>query len=182
MIRLIIALGNPGKQYARTRHNIGRMVLDDFLKDRAPVWKSKFKGSLASLPGTGIQFLKPETFMNRSGLSAESARSFYSLSADQLLVIHDDLETPFSTVTLRQGGGVRGHNGLRSLQQHLPSREFYRLAVGIGRPKHGEISSFVLQRFDPLEEAHLESILVLACGMLREILSGDCSPRRHEIG
>ena len=182
MIRLIIALGNPGKPYARTRHNIGWMILDAFLSDQAPVWKTKFNGTLASLPGTGIQCLKPETSMNRSGLSAEAARSFYSLSPEQLLVIHDDLETPFGTVTLRQGGGIRGHNGLRSLQQHLPSREFSRLAAGIGRPKHGSVSSFVLQRFDPAEEARLEEILQAACGMLKELLAGDCSPRKHEIG
>ena len=146
------------------------------------MWKSKFKGSLASLPGTSIQCLKPETFMNNSGQPAEAARSFFSLAAEQLLVIHDDLEAPFGTVTLRQGGGLRGHNGLRSLQKHLPSQEFFRLAVGIGRPQHGKIASYVLQRFTPDEEARLEGILLLAAQMLREALSGECIPGRREIG
>lgn len=113
-----------------------------------------------------MYFLKPETYMNESGRSVRAAMDFYNLLPEELLVVHDDLETPFSTVTLQQGGGLAGHKGLRSIAQHLKSEEFWRLKIGIGRPKHGGVSAFVLQRFGPDEEPYLGDIFALAASLI----------------
>ena len=129
-------------------------------------WKEKFQALFAQ--SDSLKLLKPHTFMNESGRSVRKACDFFQISADQVLVIHDDLELSFGTIRLQKDGGLQGHNGLKSLKQHLNSSQFLRLRIGIGRPKHGTVASFVLQRFSPEEEIALPLLLDLAKNTLKE--------------
>ncbi|HPZ16536.1 MAG TPA: aminoacyl-tRNA hydrolase [Sphaerochaeta sp.] len=163
MVKLMAFLGNPTSQYAKTRHNVGWMIADHIYPMEA--WSQKFHGRMSSRDG--VFLLKPETFMNESGRSVRAALDYYNLEAEQLLVIHDDLELPFGTLRLQQGGGLGGHKGLRSIVQHLSDDSFLRLRVGVGRPVHGSVSSWVLSRFDPIEEALLPDLFNTAHIMLK---------------
>ena len=140
---MIVFLGNPGKQYSRTRHNIGWQILD--YKYTTPSFQKKFNGEVAN--EKGIKLLKPQTYMNESGRSVGAAASYFNLRADEILVVHDDLELPFGEIKVQKGGGLKGHNGLKSIKSYLNDSSFYRLRFGIGRPQHGSVSSFVLSTF-----------------------------------
>ncbi len=162
MVKLMAFLGNPTSRYSATRHNVGFRLAAHCYPSLS--WSSKFHGKLAS--SGGIFLLKPETYMNESGQSVRAAMDYYNLQPDELLVVHDDLELPFATLRLQQGGGLGGHKGLRSIVQHLGGDGFLRLRIGIGRPARGSVSSWVLSRFDPDEEALLPDLFVLAETML----------------
>jgi len=159
MVKLLVFLGNPGRQYERTRHNAGWLVCDNMHID-AP-WQQKFHGIWSkTIGGAGqIRLLKPQTYMNESGLSVAEAAHFFGIGAEGILVVHDDLELPFGTIRMQNGGGLQGHNGLRSIRQHLGTDQFFRLRIGIGRPARGDISSFVLSKFSPDEEIQLPLVL-----------------------
>lgn len=161
MIKMIVFLGNPGLEYKNTRHNAGWMCCDLIAEIRYENWQKKFKGSWLSqsIGGRKIIFLKPETFMNKSGESVSAAAAFFKIQADEILVVHDDLEQKYGVISFRTGGGLAGHNGLKSLSSLLGTKDFQRLRIGIGRPVHGSVSSFVTGRFSKEEEIHLEIIL-----------------------
>ena len=134
VIKLICALGNPGREYSATRHNVAWIFLSQWLP--ALDWQKKFKGEYALLhQPRKLIFLKPLSFMNNSGESIRTCVDFFSLDAEEILVIHDDLELPFGEVVCKKGGGLGGHNGLKSVNQHLGTRDFHRLRLGIGRPR-----------------------------------------------
>ncbi len=168
MISLIVLLGNPGSRYEKTRHNAARM-LEEYLPFAGElVWQEKFKGRYAParIGGEKRIFLKPETFMNLSGESVQAAARFFRVSAAEICVVHDELEMPFGAVEFRKGGGLGGHNGLRSIDRALGTREFHRLRLGIGRPDRQDVSSWVLSRFAPDEEPGLERMLSSASELL----------------
>jgi len=168
--RIICGLGNPGREYARSRHNIGWMFLDTWQPTLD--FRSKFKGEYAVLhEPEKLIVLKPLTFMNRSGESLRSCSDFFSVSPGEILVIHDDLELPFGEVQIKRGGGLGGHNGLKSIKQHLGTSDFYRLRFGIGRPRRGSVSDFVLSRFSKEEEAELPDLLLKGVQVLKEYIS-----------
>ena len=147
---LIVGLGNPGAQYQQTRHNIGFMVIDELASRLGvSVSKDKFSGfyGTGKLGSTPVVLLKPQTFMNRSGQSVVPALQFFKVKPALLIVIHDELDLPFSNCRLKVGGGHAGHNGLRSIIGQLGNRDFIRLRMGIGRPHHGDVSRFVLSGF-----------------------------------
>ncbi len=151
---LVAGLGNPGREYARTRHNVGWLVLDELARRRGGSWRSKFSGSLAEvrLGELRLGLLKPETYMNESGRSVGAAARFFKVEPDSLLVVHDDVDLEPGRLQARLGGGLAGHNGLRSLAQHLGSQEFQRLRIGVGRPGRGDrrsVSDWVLSAFEP---------------------------------
>ncbi len=162
MIKLIAFLGNPGKTYELTRHNVGWMVAHEAFASIA--WSEKFSAKIAKEGTTHL--LKPLTFMNESGRSVGLASSYFGIKANEVLVVCDDLELKFGTLKFQQGGGLQGHNGLKSIQSALGSGEFWRLRIGIGRPKHGSVSSFVLSRFTPEEEISLPLVLQEATRLL----------------
>ncbi len=161
MAKLIVFLGNPGLQYRQTRHNVGWMVCDSLcerLSGPQISWQTKFHG-LYTKQGNAI-LLKPQTFMNESGISVQEAARFYNLDPRDILVVHDDIELPFGTVKSQLGGGMGGHNGLRSVKQHIGTDQFRRLRVGVGRPEARiQVADYVLGRFSPVEERMLETIL-----------------------
>ena len=155
---LVAGLGNPGREYERTRHNAGWLVLDELARRHGGSWRSKFSGSLAELRlgELRLALLKPETYMNESGRSVGAAARFFKVRPERVLVVHDDVDLEAGRLQARSGGGLAGHNGLRSLAQHLGSQDFLRLRIGVGRPGRGDqrsVSDWVLARFDPEEDA-----------------------------
>jgi len=173
-IELVVFLGNPGKQYTQTRHNAAQMLLKMLPGAETLSWREKFHGRVSDFSSgkARCRFLVPETFMNRSGLSVSAAVGFYKINLKKLLVVHDDLELPFGRYSLRIGGGLAGHNGLKSLRDSLGDSEFCRLRLGIGRPPRGSVHSWVLGRFTPDEEAVLPQILDHAAGSLVRVIAG----------
>ena len=148
---LIVGLGNPGAKYAKTRHNVGFWVVDELARRHGFSGERSEKRALmqtGSIAGARVKLAKPQTFMNRSGESVRALVDFYDIPLEHLLVIHDDLDTPFGSIRLRKSGGHGGQNGLRSIIQHLGSQDYARLRFGIGRPP-GRMSpvDFVLQPF-----------------------------------
>lgn len=143
MIELFVFLGNPGKEYARTRHNAGFMLLD-YLR---PSISGQVKFHSLFIPEGRQKLLKPMTMMNRSGLAVRECASFYKLGAESILIAHDDLELPLGTAKLEKGGPLHGHNGLRSIKEGLGSDGFYHLRLGIGRPRHGDVRLYVTSPF-----------------------------------
>ncbi len=171
MIKLIVALGNPGTEYLNTRHNIAWLVFDEYSPLGGSHWKSKFKGFYTELDikGEKVYFLKPQTYMNLSGESVEPLKSFFKINADEILVIHDELDLPFGQIVFKKGGGLAGHNGLKSIAACLGTQEFLRLRVGIDRPVHGSVSSWVLSRFD--DEIGLKILLEKMNNVLNDVLN-----------
>ena len=155
---LVVGLGNPGREYARNRHNVGWMVVDELARRHNGSWRSKFSGQLAEirLEGHKLALLKPETFMNNSGTSVGAAVRFYKLDPDAVLVVHDEGDFELGRLQLRLGGGSAGHNGLRSIAQHLKTQDFIRLRVGVGRPERGDprpLADYLLSDFAPHDDA-----------------------------
>jgi peptidyl-tRNA hydrolase, PTH1 family len=149
---LVAGLGNPGREYAATRHNVGFMVCDELARRHAAAFRSKFSGELAEVRADGVRLalLKPQTFMNESGRSVGAAARFFKVPSERLLVVHDEVDLDAGRLQARLGGGLAGHNGLRSVAQHLETREFLRLRVGVGRPERGDprpVADFVLSPF-----------------------------------
>jgi peptidyl-tRNA hydrolase, PTH1 family len=151
---LIAGLGNPGREYAATRHNAGWMVVDELARRHGGSWRSKFSGQLAEvrLDGSRLALVKPETYMNESGKSIAAAARFFKVPMEAVLVVHDDVDLDEGRLQARLGGGLAGHNGLRSIAQALGSQEFLRLRIGVGRTGRGDrrsIADYVLAPFAP---------------------------------
>jgi PTH1 family peptidyl-tRNA hydrolase len=159
---LVVGLGNPGPKYEGNRHNVGFMVVDR-LGERlgAGPYREKFKGlfTKVALGSDDAVLLKPGTFMNLSGESAQPAAQFFRVPVERIIVVHDELDLPFGTLRLKVGGGTAGHNGLKSLQQRLGDPGFVRLRFGIGRPPAGSPVSYVLGDFSAIERAELPDLL-----------------------
>ncbi len=171
--KLIVGLGNPGPQYSWTRHNAGFMVLDRLSRlSGIPVARKAFSGLAGdgTWGGERVYLLKPQTFMNLSGRSVAEALRFYKLTLADLIVIHDDLDIPFGSVKLKEGGGHGGHNGLRSLAQELGSSDYARIRIGIGRPLHGDVVNYVLASFPKQEMDQLLEVLDGALDALEMLL------------
>ncbi len=151
---LVAGLGNPGREYARTRHNVGWMVVDELARRHDASWRSKFSGRLGEtrVDSRRIALLKPETYMNESGRSIAAAARFFRSPPASVLVVHDDVDLDEGRLQVRFGGGLAGHNGLRSIARDLGSRDFPRLRIGVGRPGRGDrrsVADFVLAPFEP---------------------------------
>ncbi len=155
---LVVGLGNPGREYARNRHNVGSLVVDELARRHGGSWRSKFSGQLAEirLDDHKLVLLKPETYMNESGRAVSAAARFFKVDPDAVLVVHDEGDFDLGRLQLRLGGGSAGHNGLRSIAQHLKTPEFMRLRVGVGRPERGDprpLADYVLSDFAPHDDA-----------------------------
>jgi PTH1 family peptidyl-tRNA hydrolase len=155
---LVVGLGNPGREYANNRHNVGRMIVDELARRHGGSWKSKFSGQLAEIrvDGHKVALLKPETYMNASGGPVGAAARFFKVEPESVLVVHDEGDFDLGRLQARQGGGLAGHNGLRSIAQHLKTQDFLRLRVGVGRPERGDprpLADYVLSDFEPADDA-----------------------------
>lgn len=158
-IRLIVGLGNPGKDYAETRHNVGFMVLDRLARHFGGEWKNEKarKGELAA--GSGVLLVKPQTYMNNSGECVGALMRYFKFQPEQVLVIYDDIAFPVGTLRLRAGGSAGGHNGMKSLIAHLGTEKFPRIRIGIGVPGQKDMVGHVLGKFAPSERPLLEETL-----------------------
>jgi peptidyl-tRNA hydrolase, PTH1 family len=151
---LVVGLGNPGREYAETRHNVGFMVAEELARRTGGSWRGKFSGELAEvrLDGIRLALLRPQTFMNESGRSVVAAVRFFKVEPEDLLVVHDEVDLDPGRLQVRLGGGLAGHNGLRSVAQQVGSPDFARLRIGVGRPERGDprpVADFVLSEFPP---------------------------------
>ena len=204
MIELAAFLGNPGKEYSRNRHNVGFMLAEKLPFCSSLSWQKKFKGFYAVMDRNRIgeyfppdsppdengiagrlHFIKPETYMNLSGESVSQAASFFKIKSDAVLVVHDELELPLGTISLKFSGGLGGHNGLRSMKACFGTADFWRIRIGIGRPDSrlpgeggppgsGEgIVDWVLSDFSAGELEILEKVLEAGAGLLLRALTGD---------
>jgi len=161
-MKLFVGLGNPGSKYAGNRHNIGFMALDQIASDHnfAP-WRSKFQGKLAEgrLGREKVMLLKPETFMNLSGQSVSEAMRFFKLQPSDITVFHDELDLAPGKCRVKNGGGHAGHNGLRSIHQHI-GPDYQRVRLGIGHPGHKDrVAAYVLHDFSKADADWLDDVL-----------------------
>ena len=161
-MKLFVGLGNPGENYCKNRHNIGFMAIDAIInRHGGSSWKKKFQGLATeiTLNREKLIFLKPSTFMNLSGQSVSEASRFYKLKSSEICVFHDELDLPFMKIKTKIGGGHAGHNGLRSIQQHL-GPDYFRVRIGVGHPgDKAKVASYVLNNFPKNNEVELKFLL-----------------------
>jgi PTH1 family peptidyl-tRNA hydrolase len=173
----IVGLGNPGEKYRQTRHNIGFVIVDAFLKQQASYSSFlKFNSEISRLiySQNELLLLKPLTYMNNSGKPVASAISFYSqdnTATGKMIVIHDDIDIEFGKIRLKRGGGTGGHNGLESIAGHIGNSDFDRLRFGLGRPPGSkEPADFVLSNFSRAEKKELEELVSIAIDALDDYI------------
>lgn len=155
---LVAGLGNPGPRHERDRHNAGWMVVDELAARHGGTFRSKFSGRITEtrIGGARVALLKPETYMNESGRSISAAARYFKVVPESVLVVHDDVDLEVGRLQARLGGGLAGHNGLRSIAQAMGTKEFLRLRIGVGRPGRGDprdVAGYVLSPFEPHEDA-----------------------------
>jgi len=180
---LVAGLGNPGREHARDRHNAGWMVADELARRHGGSFRSKFSGRLAEtrLGDARIALLEPETYMNESGRSIAAAARFFKVAPDGVLVVHDDVDLDVGRLQARLGGGLAGHNGLRSIATALGTQEFLRLRVGVGRPARGDrrpVADYVLSPFEP--EDDVDALVASAADAVESVVADglDVTQRR----
>ncbi len=158
-MRMIVGLGNPGNKYERTRHNTGFMVMDALAKKcNVDITQDKFQSLIVKtkIDGEDVLLVKPQTYMNNSGIAVRACMNFYKIDVKDLLIIYDDLDLPVGQIRLRQKGSAGGHNGIKSIIQHVGSNQFDRIRVGIGRDARIPIIDWVLMNYRPDEMQALQ--------------------------
>ncbi|MGR9051132.1 MAG: aminoacyl-tRNA hydrolase [Gammaproteobacteria bacterium] len=175
MIKLIVGLGNPGRQYEKTRHNAGFWFLEGL---QSQDWsnESRFCGEVSSyrLGGNTVFLLKPTTFMNRSGMAVGKMARYYRIQPDEILVVHDELDLNIGQVRLKKGGGHAGHNGLKDIIANLGTRDFLRLRLGIGRPQHGQqVVDYVLSDISKADRQIMEALFENVYRHLELVVKGE---------
>ena len=181
---LVAGLGNPGREYERTRHNVGWMVVDELARRHGGSFRSKFDGQLSEvrLGGFRLALLKPETYMNVSGKSIAAARRFFKAEPETLLVVHDDVDLEPGRLQARSGGGLAGPNGLRSIAGALGTQEFLRLRIGVGRPERGDrrpVADYVLSPFEP--ELDVDALVARAADAVETIAVEGLEPAQQRF-
>jgi len=185
-IKLIVGLGNPGPKYSETRHNAGFWFVDDLANQYRSRFlpEKKFHGEVAriNLEGKDIWLLKPETFMNRSGLSVVSLALFYKIAPENILVVHDEIDLKAGTARLKSGGGHGGHNGLRDIISHLGTKDFQRLRIGVDHPGSKDmVVDYVLKRPDSKDRQAIEDSIHEALRIMPKIAAGEWEKAMHQL-
>lgn len=185
-LRLVVGLGNPGPQYADTRHNAGFWLVDELARQHGGHFRpeSRYHGETCriALAGQDLWLLKPMTYMNRSGLAVAALARFHRIPSPAMLVVHDDLDLPPGVVRLKRAGGHGGHNGLRDLIAHLGGNDFLRLRLGIGHPgDSSEVLDYVLRRAPQAERALLEQAIADALRELPRLIAGQWERAVHVL-
>jgi PTH1 family peptidyl-tRNA hydrolase len=181
---LVVGLGNPGREHAQNRHNVGWMAIDELARRHGGSFKGKFSGQLAEVRDGDLRLglLKPELYMNLSGRSVAPAVRFFKVPPQQLLVVHDEGDLDLGRLQARAGGGLAGHNGLRSIAQELGTQDFLRLRIGVGRPERGDprpLADYVLSNFDPHDDA--EAIVSRAADAVESIAREGLEPAQRRV-
>jgi PTH1 family peptidyl-tRNA hydrolase len=184
LIRLVVGLGNPGKEYERTRHNAGFWLLERFASANGIVLRKdpKFQALVGRHEASGAWLLMPQSYMNASGRAVQMLAGFFKIKPEETLVVHDELDFQPGTAKLKQGGGIAGHNGLRDISQRLASHDYWRLRIGVGKPPPGtEGADYVLQKPSPEDRAAIDAAIERALGILPQCLSGDMQSAMHRL-
>jgi len=183
---LVVGLGNPGEEYAKTRHNIGFMAADEIHSryNFAP-FKNKFEGLLAegTIDGEKVLLLKPQTFMNLSGNSVSKVAAFYKIEPKNIVVIHDDKDLALGKIKAKIGGSAGGHNGIKNIDSHLGT-EYNRIRIGVGSPTehHTDTINFVLSRFSKAEMEVLEERIEFIASTINELIKKDIAHYSNLVG
>ena len=173
-MKLIVGLGNPGSEHLNNRHNVGFMVLDNLSKHyNLDGWRSKLDGMFTTTSFSSENFIlvKPQTFMNLSGVCVAKFKNFFKITVGNIFVIYDDIDLDFGEIKIKQGGGDAGHKGVRSISQHLKTKDFNRIRLGIGRPHtQEEVSRFVLSNFSKTERDKVLNLMQNLCEDFEKII------------
>ena len=182
-MKAIVGLGNPGLDYEETRHNVGFLLLDQWCKQRGLKVKSRFRGKFAEdrMGEEKILLLKPQTYMNLSGMAVAELVGFYQLDPQDVLIIHDDIDLPLGKLRLRAQGGSGGHNGLRSIQTHLGTTEYWRLKIGVGRPADDDVAGHVLSSFGRAEKGEIDEAVFKGMQVLELWLTGEADQAMNQF-
>ena len=184
MIRLVVGLGNPGKEHERTRHNAGFWLVERFASANGIVLRkdNKFQALVGRHEASGAWLLMPQSFMNASGRAVQMLAGFFKIKPEEILVVHDELDFPPGTVRIKQGGGIAGHNGLKDISQRLATHEYWRLRLGVGKPPPAmEGADYVLQRPPAEERAAIDAAIESALAVLPQCLSGDIQSAMQKL-
>jgi PTH1 family peptidyl-tRNA hydrolase len=175
-IRLLVGLGNPGKEYERTRHNAGFWLLERFAASQGLHYRKdpKYQALVARMADNGAWLLMPQSFMNASGRAVQMLAGFFKVKPEEILVVHDELDFQPGTARLKQGGGIAGHNGLKDISQRIGSHDYWRLRLGIGRPESAaDLADYVLHKPAAEEREAIDAVIGKALELMPQILSGD---------
>ncbi len=176
MIRLVVGLGNPGKEYERTRHNAGFWLVERFAASQGVHFRKdpKYQALVARLESGGAWLLMPQSFMNASGRAVQMLAGFFKIKPEEILVVHDELDFAPGVARLKQGGGIAGHNGLKDISQRLGSHDYWRLRVGIGHPgDKNVVADYVLHKPSAEDKAAIDEAIGRSLEVLPLCLSGD---------
>jgi PTH1 family peptidyl-tRNA hydrolase len=176
VIRLVVGLGNPGKEYERTRHNAGFWLVERFASANGINLRKdvKFKALVGRHESSGAWLLLPQSFMNLSGQPVQMLAGFFKIKPDEILVVHDELDFPPGTAKVKQGGGIAGHNGLKDISQRLATHDYWRLRLGVGKPPAGEEGAdYVLQKPSAEDRAAIDAAIARAIEVMPLFFSGD---------
>ena len=183
-IRLVVGLGNPGKEYERTRHNAGFWLVERFASSSGITLRkdAKFQALVGRHESSGAWLLLPQSYMNASGRAVQMLAGFFRIKPDEILVAHDELDFPPGTAKIKQGGGIAGHNGLKDISQRLASHDYWRLRIGVGKPPAGaEGADYVLQKPAAEDRAAIDAVIEKALGILPQCLSGDMQGAMNKL-
>jgi PTH1 family peptidyl-tRNA hydrolase len=175
-IRLIVGLGNPGKEYERTRHNAGFWLVERFALQSGVVLRKdgKYQALVGRMPQNGAWLVQPQSFMNASGRAVQMLAGFFKIAPAEILVVHDELDFPPGAAKIKQGGGIAGHNGLRDISQRLSSHDYWRLRLGIGHPgDRNAVADYVLQKPSAEDRAEIDGAIARSIEILPLCLAGD---------
>jgi peptidyl-tRNA hydrolase, PTH1 family len=176
VIRLVVGLGNPGKEYERTRHNAGFWLVERFASANGINLRKdvKFKALVGRHESSGAWLLLPQSFMNLSGQPVQMLAGFFKIKPEEILVVHDELDFPPGTAKVKQGGGIAGHNGLKDISQRLATHDYWRLRLGVGKPPAGEEGAdYVLQKPSAEDRAAIDAAIARAIEVMPLFFSGD---------
>jgi len=179
-----VGLGNPGKEYERTRHNAGFWLVERFASSSGIVLRkdAKFQALVGRHETSGAWLLMPQGYMNASGRAVQMLAGFFKIKPEEILVVHDELDFPPGTAKMKQGGGIAGHNGLKDISQRLASHDYWRLRIGVGKPPPGsEGADYVLQKPPAEERAAIDASIDKALGILPQCLSGDMQGAMNKL-
>lgn len=183
-IRLVVGLGNPGKEYERTRHNAGFWLVERFAASSGAHFRKdpKYQALVARHEASGAWLLMPQSFMNGSGRAVQMLAGFFRMKPEEILVVHDELDFAPGVVRLKQGGGIAGHNGLKDISQRLATHDYWRLRLGVGKPPAGtEGGDYVLQKPSPEDRAAIDAAIDKALGLLPQMLAGDLQGAMNKL-
>jgi PTH1 family peptidyl-tRNA hydrolase len=183
-IRLVVGLGNPGKEYERTRHNAGFWLVERLATATGVALRkdAKFQALVGRLEPSGAWLLLPQTFMNRSGSPVQMLAGFFKIKPEEILVVHDELDFPPGTARVKQGGGIAGHNGLKDISQRLATHEYWRLRLGVGKPPPGrEGADYVLEKPPAEEKTAIDAAIDKSLEVLPQMLAGDMQGAMNKL-